>query len=587
MTDEEYQQHLVDYGIPLEADADDISGLCVHFSRSYERGVLWRDGNLIAAIYPEVAAAIELGAMNSGRSFVFVLPPGQELASCVRDALWVEGQATQASSKPWISGARDLAREAEDVFSEGEEALLPLSELCFQDKVVAATDPKSMHSKSGREVDEDPDRHEHDAWQRLRVDMATAGALPMSFVSFDLCSECGATTRHTLRLGLGQAFIEPTKHQHRWVEFASPVPDADGVFASVRGEVCMAGSPPCRAVRGVKVSRSRAPDLDSRPSWTSRSTLREPDGVDVKRGHIHIWNEGRMAIVPGASLATVKCATCRSTYFSDDIDGPVPDEYAKLVLAPVKRAGGFSRISEHKLHSILTDASRVYGSDVLEAFGEILASAACEYGLSEPTSSDVDHAFRAARVQIEGHRLTGWRAAEFELEDATLSGFVLGDKVGIFETDTGWEVVHLGVRRRISFEKGEVEARKSAEAAVRGDVKPDKQAHRVQIKHWQTVGRGAKRNSSDSEIRALLREVQAGHPSNDLIKRLQRARQRTTGVKLQVKRLAEWDEWVVQWVENRRVNDDRSYHTSDKDDAEATLLAMLIHDGTFDRAEEA
>jgi hypothetical protein len=43
---------------------------------------------------------------------------------------------------------------------------------------------------------------------------------------------------------------------------------------------------------------------------------------------------------------------------------------------------------------------------------------------------------------------------------------------------------------------------------------------------------------------------------------------------LTLKRKPETNEWVVQWVENGRVNDDKSYYTDDKQDAIGTMKDM-------------
>lgn len=43
---------------------------------------------------------------------------------------------------------------------------------------------------------------------------------------------------------------------------------------------------------------------------------------------------------------------------------------------------------------------------------------------------------------------------------------------------------------------------------------------------------------------------------------------------LKIKRNREYDEYVVQWKVDKKINDARSYYTSDKDDAEQTMLAM-------------
>jgi hypothetical protein len=497
MTDEEYLEILERSGVAVEIDdPDSLLELCKHLMRSAERGVLWRESNLVAAVWPEVANVIRLGAVNSGKDVLLVVPPLEEIGGLVRDALWIEAQAAEGKSKPWIKGAGEIARAIESAFDAAELSLGPLSDLCLQDKPIAIVEPKAMFAASGREIDDDPDRHEHDAWQRVRVDLPTGGRL-LTFLSFDMCSECGATARQSVRLGLGQALKQPLRHTHRWVDFASPVPDDKGYFAVVRGEVCTApertlGQPPCGAVRSVKTSRSRTPGYMPPPAWVKRSRLRAAPSIHTPRSHEHLWDEMLVGLTPGASLLGVKCATCRATYLSNDVSGAVPDEYKRLVIDPLKRSGGFAETSDQKLREVLDRASRTFGPDVMSAFGDILASAACEYGLVGPTEADVDRAFRAARVEREGKRRSGWRAAKFSLADGEAAGFVLDDTVGVYEVADGWEIVHLGVRRRISFEKGEIEARHAAEDAVADEFEPDLQAGRVAIEDWRIVGSNSK-----------------------------------------------------------------------------------------------
>lgn len=510
MTDEEYAQVLAKSGIAIEVDPDATLRLCQHFAKSSEAGILWREANLIAAIYPEAASALRLGVMHSGREDLLVIPPSQEIGGLLRDALWIEGQATEGKSKPWVGGATEMANAIEEAFRDADITLPPLSELCFQDKVFAATKTHDMFSPSGRPTNEDADRHQHDAWVRLRVDIPTGGKLPLSFLCFDLCTECGFTARQTMRLGLGQALHDPLKHQHRWAEFSSPIPDDDGVYGTIKGQVCLSPEdkvePPCCAVQHIKITRARTPKYGWVPAWVrkDRSILRAPDTIDVPRSHVHLFDDSTVVLVPGASVAAVRCAMCRSSYLSNNVNGVVPDDYKRSVLDPVRRSGGFARVSEVKLHELLNDAVVTYGEDVLSSFRDILASAACGYGLSEPTHADVDWAFRSARIEGEGGRRDGWRAAEFTVDGEEYSGFVIADLVGVIKVDGGWEVVHLGVRRRISFEKSEAEARRAAEDAVAEEFEPNLQAHRVDIDDWRVVG--ARRNRR-SRVRELLELV--------------------------------------------------------------------------------
>ncbi len=44
---------------------------------------------------------------------------------------------------------------------------------------------------------------------------------------------------------------------------------------------------------------------------------------------------------------------------------------------------------------------------------------------------------------------------------------------------------------------------------------------------------------------------------------------------LRLKKDREWGEWIVQWIENGRVNDRKSYHTSDLEDASGTMKLMV------------
>jgi hypothetical protein len=62
-------------------------------------------------------------------------------------------------------------------------------------------------------------------------------------------------------------------------------------------------------------------------------------------------------------------------------------------------------------------------------------------------------------------------------------------------------------------------------------------------------------------------------------------------VTLSIKRLPETDEWKVQYVVNGKVDEDKSYYASDKEDAEETMKAMqkeiddsgTVNEGFFDR----
>jgi hypothetical protein len=45
-------------------------------------------------------------------------------------------------------------------------------------------------------------------------------------------------------------------------------------------------------------------------------------------------------------------------------------------------------------------------------------------------------------------------------------------------------------------------------------------------------------------------------------------------VKLKIKHLPETNEWKVQWFEDGVLNEDRSYYTDDREDAEMTARAM-------------
>lgn len=45
-------------------------------------------------------------------------------------------------------------------------------------------------------------------------------------------------------------------------------------------------------------------------------------------------------------------------------------------------------------------------------------------------------------------------------------------------------------------------------------------------------------------------------------------------ITLKIKRDRTWNEYIVQWVVNKEVDDDKSYHTDDKQDAEQTMEAM-------------
>lgn len=47
-----------------------------------------------------------------------------------------------------------------------------------------------------------------------------------------------------------------------------------------------------------------------------------------------------------------------------------------------------------------------------------------------------------------------------------------------------------------------------------------------------------------------------------------------SAVTLRIKRNRDYDEWIVQWVENKKVDEDKSYYTDNKEDAEITMLDM-------------
>lgn len=77
-----------------------------------------------------------------------------------------------------------------------------------------------------------------------------------------------------------------------------------------------------------------------------------------------------------------------------------------------------------------------------------------------------------------------------------------------------------------------------------------------------------------NELGSLYLESVRGKSIDDLLTEKEGGDKTPDKVELKLKRKPETDEWVVQYIENGKVNDDKSYYTSDKEDAEKTMETM-------------
>lgn len=420
MSVEAYQDLLLQIGIPFEAPRKALSSICERFMRSTRLGVLGDKVNVVAAMRPDATCAIWLGFFSTGGARsdgMLVLPPNRRLLEDVRDALWVEGDSVR---KAWSTTARLLATHLELRAAELGDPLGPRSPLCHQEKVLAA-------------VPSDMAPHEHTTWSRVKVDLPNGLGFPdPSFLSFDVCRECGVTANAATRFGV--ALIEPTgRHRHEWSGFSSLLPDVKGVAGVVDGEVCLAPRGPglhpgaCLAVRGARVRVRREAVLSVMPAWTrlDKPILRRV--LAIPRGHRHVWEEGRVDFASSASIMTLRCVTCSAELWSNKVWGETLPELMAEFRRRIGRTGGFARTPSERLREVGRELKTKWGP-YLGQYSDALAMIACRDGLTDPTDAERQQAqdvvVRSRQQAIEAFKSASTEFWREQLDDETLEAWV-------------------------------------------------------------------------------------------------------------------------------------------------------------------
>lgn len=404
----DYRRELLRIGVGVEVSEGVLPQLCRRLIRSRELGANADDVNLIAVVRPDVVDAVRLGAFadEEGRS-VLVLPPDQGLLDAVRDALWIESGLPQVekqrherrtSRRTWAKFMHGLIVGLSWACESRGVPLGPRSTLCHQDRVVTALPPGEVIGPRGVIT-----RHEHDAWARVRLPIPPSVGFPdPSFLSFDLCAECGATTASRVLLGVATiGNCEP--HEHVWTDFEAPTPDAKGVFGTVSGQTCMVACPRgenaspgrCLATRFVTFRPERKAVMFVMPSWVRKDRPILRPGLKTGRAHRHLWIKSVIELGAGATLSILRCVTCDARLFSNKITGQTIPEIAREIRKHLKPYGGFARVPPEILDELRTTLRPRWG-EWLQRFTDAAAMITCKTGgpLRETTAKELEQATR-------------------------------------------------------------------------------------------------------------------------------------------------------------------------------------------------
>lgn len=133
-------------------------------------------------------------------------------------------------------------------------------------------------------------------------------------------------------------------------------------------------------------------------------------------------------------------------------------------------------------------------------------------------------------------------------------------------------VAHTPRATKLSEEDAELSGVAIMKAkAFREKERPVKRAFRVPDEAQRRLPLA---KNSDEELRKLQRAALSGDTEASTRLARERARAGMDNIRLTLQRLADTDEWRVNyWVNNKR-DDEKSYYTSDKADAVATMAAM-------------
>lgn len=493
--EKEYRALLKRHGIPVTIAQDAIAPVCRRLTES--DSLHGSDVNLVALLNPEVVTAFRLGFVKVDGRKVLLLPPVQEILDQVRDALLFEADAGQRRWAPACYDAiRDMSSSAEKVKLE----LGPYSTVVAQDKIASRCEPDVVFSKGKVRYER---THPHDAWRLIRAPILSPSMPGPAFLAFDLCQKCGVTARSSVRLGV-PIIPTPIKHNHRWTAFRVPAPDERGLFGEMTGEVClvsMGGSEHpgvCTTVRNVKFSEKRRPSLMPVPAWVKlQDPILRSGGFKLPKGHVHLWDEGRISLGAGASVVMARCLTCSDEYWSNTIRGQTMPAVMQVIQKVVEPLGGFAKAPSEVLEKIGAALKARFG-EAVDQYSDALSMITC---VGAPTERDQqvaqDVAIRSLRQRelerakaavkagvwpksaLEGleepRASKGWRNVRFLVdefdEDAdktvrrTVSGKILDDRIGIWPHlfDDGFEVVHLATRRRLCFGLYQADAMRAAQ----------------------------------------------------------------------------------------------------------------------------
>lgn len=491
----EYRALLKTNGIPVEIAKTAIGPVCRRFTES--DSLHGSDVNLVALLNPEVVEAFRLGVAKVDGHKVLLLPPVREVLDHVRDALLFEADAGQ---RRWAPACYDAIRSmAENAGKVGLE-LGPYSTVVAQDKIASRCEPDVVFSKGKVRHER---THPHDVWRLIRAPILSARMSGPTFLAFDLCQKCGVTTRSSVRLGV-PIIPTPIKHTHRWTPFRVPAPDDKGFFGEMTGETClvsMGGSTHpgvCTTVRNVKFTEKRRPVLMPPPPWTKlQDPILRSGGFKLPKGHVHLWDEGRISLGASANLVMARCLTCGDEYWSNTIRGQTMPTVMQVIQKVVAPWGGFAKAPSEVLEKIGAALKARFG-EAVDQYSDALSMISC---VRAPTERDQqvaeDVALRGLRQReleqaraavaagvwpksalegLEDPKPTkGWKKARFVVdeldEDAdktvrrTVSGKILDDRIAIWPHlhDDGFEVAHLATRRRLCLGLDRADAMRAAE----------------------------------------------------------------------------------------------------------------------------
>lgn len=419
MSVREYQDLLLESGLPFQAPRSSLAAMCGRFMESARVGVLGENANLIAATRPDVTCAVWLGFFSSGgdrKDGALVLPRARSVLEDIRDAMWVEGDSVR---KPWSKDARRIAAALEATAAELGEPLGPRSTLCHQEKTIAAVAPTATSSSA----------------VRVKVDLGGDLGFPEpSFLSFDMDLDTGETANSATRLGL--ALLDPPgRHRHVWTEFAAAIPDAKGPAGACVGEVCLvrrdnenAHPGVCLATRSVRFRMSRNAALSVTPAWVKVDNPVLRPVLWIPKGHRHVWEEGRVALGASASLLTLRCVTCSAELWSNKVWGETIPDLMTEWRRKLARTGGFARTPTERLREVGRELKARWGA-YLGQYADALAMMACGSGLEEPDEAQRERAEEIVGISrqqdVEALRaamVDFWRAQK--LDDETLDLWV-------------------------------------------------------------------------------------------------------------------------------------------------------------------